>query len=126
VHGYERILVVDDDADLAQVLTIGLNRYGYEVLSLSDPLKALKLFDDLPERWDLVISDQVMPGMAGLELIAAMKQRQPGLRAILYTGFDEGVTEAAAMQHGVDVLLHKPLSPQTLAVHIRKAMADRR
>jgi PAS domain S-box-containing protein len=125
VHGYERILVVDDDPDLVQAFTIGLNRYGYEVLSLSDPLKALKLFNDLPERWDLVISDQVMPGMAGLELIAAMKQRQPGLRAILYTGFDEGITEAAAVQQGVDVLLHKPLSPQTLALHIRKAMADR-
>jgi len=125
VRGRERILVVDDDPDLVQVLTIGLNRLGYEVLSLTDPAKALRVFSEDPELWDVVVSDQVMPGMAGLMLVGKLKALRPELRAILYTGFDEGVTERSASDHGVDTLLRKPIGPRQLAAHIRKLM-DRR
>jgi PAS domain S-box-containing protein len=125
VRGHERILVVDDDPDLAQVLTIGLHRYGYEVLSLTDPDKALRVFREAPERWDLVVSDQVMPGLSGLDLIAELKALQPELRAILYTGFDEGITEGAAASKGADALLHKPVTPQAIAGQIRRQMAAR-
>jgi signal transduction histidine kinase/ActR/RegA family two-component response regulator len=125
VRGEERILVVDDDPDLAHVLTIGLQRYGYEVMSLTDPVKALGVFMQAPERWDLVVSDQVMPGMTGLALIAKLKAVRPQLQAILYTGFQEGITESTAAQQGADALLHKPVSPRTLADHIRRVMAAR-
>jgi PAS domain S-box-containing protein len=125
VRGKERILVVDDDPDLVHVLTIGLNRYGYQVVSLTDPLKALGTFMEAPERWDLVVSDQVMPGLTGLALIAKLKEIRPELRAILYTGFEEGITESIASQQGVDALLHKPISPRALADHIRRVMAER-
>ncbi|MGF1630071.1 MAG: PAS domain S-box protein [Kiloniellaceae bacterium] len=125
VRGQERILVVDDDPDLVQVLTIGLHRYGYEVVSLTDPVKALSIFAEALGQWDLVVSDQVMPGMTGLTLISKLKGLQPALRAILYTGFEEGITESAASLQGADALLHKPISPLELAGHIRRVMANR-
>jgi DNA-binding NtrC family response regulator len=80
---------------------------------------------EAPERWDLVVSDQVMPGLTGLALIAKLKEIRPELRAILYTGFEEGITESIASQQGVDALLHKPISPRALAYHIRRVMAER-
>lgn len=125
VHGEERVLVVDDDPDLVQALTIGLNRYGYEVLSLTDPLKALKLFTETPDHWDIVVSDQVMPGLTGLEMIDRLKDLRSDLLAILYTGFDEGTTERTATAYGVDKLLHKPISPRHLAGHIRRLVAEK-
>ncbi len=122
MHGNERILVVDDDRDLAQALTIGLHRYGYEVLSLTNPADALRIFSEEPGRWDLVVSDQVMPGMTGLRLVAKLKELRPDLRAILYTGFDEKITAGTASLQGIDALLHKPVTPQQLAVQVRRVL----
>jgi len=66
-----------------------------------------------------------MPGMAGLDMIAELKALQPELRAILYTGFDEGITEGVAASKGADALLHKPVTPQAIAGQIRRQMAAR-
>ncbi len=122
MYGNDRILVIDDDRDLAQALTIGLHRYGYEVLSLTNPVEALRIFSEDPGRWDLVVSDQVMPGMTGLRLIAKFKELRPDLRAILYTGFDEKITAGTASLQGIDALLHKPVTPQQLAVQVRRVL----
>jgi CheY-like chemotaxis protein len=103
-------------------LTIGLHRYGYQVLSLNDPINALRIFGDGPDQWDLVVSDQVMPGMSGLKLIAKLKELRPDLRAILYTGFDEKIAAGSASLQDVDALLRKPLTPQKLAEQIRRIM----
>lgn len=126
LHGHERILVVDDDPDLAEALTVGLHRYGYDVLSLTDPTDALQAVREEPERWDLVVSDQVMPGMTGLMLISKLKALRPGLQAILYTGFDAEVTEITAWRQGVDALLRKPVSPETIVTQIRRVIDGRR
>jgi DNA-binding NtrC family response regulator len=103
-------------------LTIGLHRYGYEVLSLTNPADALRIFSEEPGRWDLVVSDQVMPGMTGLRLVAKLKELRPDLRAILYTGFDEKITAGTASLQGIDALLHKPVTPQQLAVQVRRVL----
>jgi PAS domain S-box-containing protein len=124
--GHERILVVDDDPDLAETLTVGLHRYGYEVLSLTDPTDALRVFREEPERWDLVVSDQVMPNMTGLMLISKLKGLRPELPAILYTGFDAEITEITACRQGADTLLHKPVSPRMIVTQIRRIIDGRK
>lgn len=124
--GHERILVVDDDPDLAQVLTTGLQRYGYEVKCLTDPNEALRTISQVPAKWDLIVSDQVMPGMTGLVLISKLKGIRPELRAILYTGFDAEITESIASRQGVDALLHKPVSPKIIVTQIRRIIDGRR
>jgi PAS domain S-box-containing protein len=125
LSGHERVLVVDDDPDLAEALKVGLHRYGYDVLSLTDPADALRVFSEEPERWDLVVSDQVMPRMTGLMLVSKLKVLRPDLLTILYTGFDAEVTEITAWHQGVDALLHKPVNPKTIVMQIRRLIDDR-
>jgi PAS domain S-box-containing protein len=124
VHGHERILVVDDDVDMTDMLTIGLDRLGYEVVALNDPAEALAVFAADPSAWDVVISDQVMPGMKGLALHERLKAIRPRLRFVLCTGFSDGATEAMALTAGVDAFFLKPVSAEQLAARIRRLMDE--
>ena len=121
-RGHERILVVDDDAIVGDVLTIGLERLGYEAVALNDPEKALKAFTEDPAAWDVVISDQVMPGMKGLVLCKSLKKVRSSLCFILCTGFSEGLTEERALAAGAKAFFLKPVSPAEIAVAIRKLL----
>jgi signal transduction histidine kinase len=73
LRGSERILVVDDEPDIVDMLVIGLDRLGYEVVGENDPMEALNAFVEDPSAWDAVITDQVMPGMLGTELLSKLK-----------------------------------------------------
>jgi signal transduction histidine kinase/CheY-like chemotaxis protein len=123
VRGRERILVVDDDIDVTDMLTTGLDRLGYEVVALNDPAEALAVFGGDPSAWDVVISDEVMPSMKGLTLLSRFKAVRPSLRFILCTGFSDGDTEKAALEAGVDAYFLKPVSPEQLAACIRRLAA---
>ncbi len=120
LRGRERVLVIDDDADVRDVLTIGLDRLGYEVVALDDPREALSAVAEHPTAWDVVISDQVMPHMKGLTLLARLRAIRPALRLILCTGFSDGATEEAALAAGVDAFFLKPTTPDDLAAAIRR------
>jgi len=124
IHGRERVLVVDDEIDMTDMLTIGLDRLGYETVALNDPAEALAMFIDDPGAWDVVISDQVMPGMKGLTLFDRLKAVRPELRFILCTGFSDGATEELALAAGVDAFFLKPVSPEQLAACVRR-LVDR-
>ena len=125
LHGRERVLVIDDDSDTADVLTIGLDRLGYEVVALNDPDEALSIFADNPSAWDVVISDQVMPHIKGLALFERMRALRPALRFILCSG-ESGERrqelERGALDSGVDTFIYKPASPEQLAAAIRHLM----
>jgi PAS domain S-box-containing protein len=120
MRGTERILVVDDEPDVSDVLTTGLDRLGYEAVGVNGPEQALEAFAEDPAAWDLVVSDQVMPGMKGVTLFERLKAIRPTLRFILCTGFGDNAAEAAAFSAGVDAFLLKPVSPERLAVTIRR------
>jgi two-component system cell cycle sensor histidine kinase/response regulator CckA len=124
IRGRERILIVDDERDVVDMMSIGLERLGYEVASADNPADALEAFADDPTAWDLVVSDQTMPGMTGLSLIAELKSLRPDIEVILCTGFSDGTIERSARELGVDCLL-KPVEPHRLAARIRVLM-DRR
>lgn len=118
-RGTERILVIDDEVDIRDVFTIALERLGYEVACIHDPLEALEMFRQEPDAWDLVLTDQVMPGMSGVELIQNMKLIRPHLKAVLCTGFSDRMTEPTALALGIDLFLAKPVEPHKLAASIR-------
>ena len=120
VSGHERILVVDDEQDVADVVSIGLDRLGYEVATVQDPAEAVEIFKEDPNAWDVVISDQVMPGMRGLEVLAAMKCLRPSVRFILCTGFSDGATERMALDAGAAAFFVKPVLPEQLAAAVRR------
>jgi two-component system, cell cycle sensor histidine kinase and response regulator CckA len=117
--GHERVLIVDDDPDMADMLTIGLGRLGYRTATCNDPRDAISLIERDPAAWDVVISDQVMPHIKGTSLLLRVKALNPGLRCILCTGYSDGASEAVARQAGADGYFLKPVAPDVLAAAVR-------
>jgi CheY-like chemotaxis protein len=105
---------------MTDMLTIGLDRLGYEVVALNDPQEALEALREDPGAWDIVVSDQVMPGMKGLTMFREMKEIRGDLRFVLCTGFSDGASEEAALAAGADAYFLKPVSPERLAAAIRR------
>lgn len=121
-HGTERILIVDDDPDIAKLYELVLGGVGYTVTAVSSATEALELFKADPNRYDLVISDMTMPVMTGLELVQKMFGIRPGVPAILCTGFSDCVDEASARDLGIAEYLMKPVTRQELLEKVRRAL----
>jgi excisionase family DNA binding protein len=114
--GHHRILVVDDEASIRELLVKTLSLAEYEVDTAADGNTALaRLRDDSPT-CDLAIVDLKMPGMDGLMLIRQMKRLRPELPVIIITGFSTEVSAIEAINLGVAGYLTKPFRvPQVLA-----------
>ncbi|HUN53389.1 MAG TPA: PAS domain S-box protein [Candidatus Sulfotelmatobacter sp.] len=125
LRGNERIMVIDDEEDLCDVLTEGLERLGYNVAAVSDPAMALEAFSDTPDEWDIAISDQIMPQIKGLTLCTRMKAIRPDFKFVLCTGYSDGTTEEKALEAGVDRFFLKPVSVNQLAAAIRAVLDQR-
>jgi PAS domain S-box-containing protein len=120
--GDETILLVEDDPHVRNALERILVRRGYRVLVAGDGAAALELAAQHEGALDLVLSDVVMPGTSGPELLARLEARHGDVRTLLMSGY----TEHAAMQRAdclgdLDVL-RKPFSPQTLALKVREVL----
>ncbi len=118
-----RILVVDDDVDFADVVSITLERGGMEVGVCTDPATALEVFLDDPNAWDVVMSDFAMPEMTGIELIAKIKERRSDIACILCTAYaGDRLTPESVGSLGVSVLLGKPLEPSDILEAVRTCL----
>jgi YesN/AraC family two-component response regulator len=89
-------------------------------------MKALSVFTTNPDSFDILISDQTMPRLTGLELARHVLQLRPDFPIILATGFSDTVNEHSAREAGVRQFLLKPASPRTIAEHIRRILRDAR
>ena len=103
------ILVIDDEVGISSFLTELLSGAGYQVRAFNDALAALEAFKSAPDSIDLVITDQTMPGLTGVELVQELLSLRPKLPVILCTGYSESVDEASAQQLGISVFLKKPV-----------------
>ena len=117
--GCERILLVDDEQSLADSLGDFLAEHGYTVSKQTDSQQALALFSADPDAFELVITDQTMPGLTGLELTSSLLQIKPDLPVILCTGYSRNLTEEKAKQLGISEFFMKPLNLPLLAQKIR-------
>ena len=113
--GRERILFVDDEEMLAEWGRATLQRLGYTVVAMTDSTEALKVFSSDPLQFDLVITDQTMPNMPGIELSKALLKIRPDIPIILCTGHSETTSSEQAKEAGVRQYLMKPLVKQELA-----------
>ncbi|HEY2008333.1 MAG TPA: ATP-binding protein [Rhizomicrobium sp.] len=114
-----RVLIVDDEADVADTLSIGLERLGYVTVAVQNPLVALAAIEEDPSAFDTLLTDQQMPAMSGMELIRKARLTAPHLRAVLCTGDAGGLSEAQALTLGVDRVLYKPVEIQSVAEAVR-------
>lgn len=120
--GTARILFVDDDPIVADLGQMMLEEMGYEVVVYTDSEDALKLFSSNPYRFDLVITDQTMPGLTGDKFIEALKHLRPDILTILCTGYSSKVSAETAMHRGIDAFLMKPVSMQDLSVSVSNVL----
>lgn len=122
-HG-EHILFIDDEKLLAQLGKQALEVLGYEVTISYDPKEALQLLLDPQKVFDLVITDQTMPGMTGLELAKAVLRHKPDQRIVISTGYSATLTPAIVREAGILDMLHKPVSINSLSNVVHKALAN--
>lgn len=118
----ERVLLVDDEKMLVDVGERILKRLGYEVSSRTSPIEALELFKAKPRYFDLVITDQTMPGMTGEALAKELLQIRPGIPVMICTGYSHIIDPVKAREKGVTALIMKPILINELAVAIRDAL----
>jgi PAS domain S-box-containing protein len=120
--GSERILFVDDDEMLALLGEKLLAKSGYQVSSMTDSVAALKMFTANAEQFDIVITDQTMPNLCGLELISELKKVSPDIPTILFTGYSSKIDEENAKKQGVSAFLMKPLELPKMLKTIRQVL----
>lgn len=121
-----RILVVDDDALVLTTLTMTLEALGHLATAVSSAREANEQIQ--PGRFDLVITDILMPEMDGLELIRAIRNRDAALRIIAVSGGGYRGTQDFlhfASVFGADAVLPKPFNAEALSQVIAQAMADK-
>ncbi len=114
-RGKEHVLFVDDEETLATLGQTILERLGYHVTLCNDSREALALIEENPSHFDILVTDQTMPGMTGFELARKALQIQPLLPIILCTGYSNLVDEDAAKQAGIRGFIMKPFGKKLLA-----------
>lgn len=115
------VLIVDDEVRILNAMRRALRREGYEILTAEGPYEALALIED--RQIDLVLSDHMMPGMRGVELLEEIGRRQPGAARLLITGWTAEVGREELIQLGIQGPLAKPWDNSELKEDLRKALA---
>jgi CheY-like chemotaxis protein len=122
----ERILYLDDEEVLAQLGKHTLEMIGFRVDACTSAVEALGLIRAEPQRFDLVISDQTMPGMTGVELIGHLRKIRPELPVILSSGNVGYLSAERLKELGITELLVKPHTMAILAQTVNRALNENR
>ncbi|MCP4669811.1 MAG: PAS domain S-box protein [Desulfobacula sp.] len=126
-QGKERIMLVDDETALLDILERILSNLGYDVHAYPSSFKAMEAFKLEPGYFDLIVTDQLMPDMTGTDLISGIKNLNQDIPIILVTGFNEKKIEQKDYKRlGFNRLLVKPLRNADLVFAIRKELDDNR
>jgi len=118
-----RMLLVEDEPLVRQFMSELLSGWGLEVSAHENGAAALDEIGRDSGRYDLVITDQTMPGMTGLELACALMELRPGLPVILYTGYGDDLQHAELERCGIQAVLPKPLDAAALRSLLVRTLA---
>jgi two-component system, cell cycle sensor histidine kinase and response regulator CckA len=120
--GQARILLVDDEASLLAVWSEALAGMGYQVTTATSGEEALAVFAEAPDGFDLVLTDQIMPGLSGTDFVAGVRALRPGLPVIVWTGYSDAAAREAATGLGVFDILTKPVRQADLGRSLERAL----
>lgn len=120
MEGKPRILVLDDNLDMAETISLMLARAGYQSTVCTQGAKALDLIAD--NRPDLILTDLKMPGLSGMEILERVKNENPTLPVIVVTGYATVDAAVEAMKKGAVDFLSKPFHSDELVLKIKKAL----
>ena len=118
----EVILLVDDEEMMVDVTRQILERLGFKVVAKTSSIDALETFQEEPDKFDLVITDQVMPNMTGTQLARELISIRPDISVILCSGFPENVCSEELRDIGIKEFIAKPISKQHLNKIIRTVL----
>ena len=121
-RGAERILVVDDESPIINLNKSILERLGYTVTVTTDSEEALEKISAHSDDFDLVITDQTMPNLCGVELAQQILRIKPDMPIILCSGYSSVITEEEALAIGIKKYAMKPVDRKTLAKIVRQVL----
>ncbi|OGR06070.1 MAG: hypothetical protein A2511_16510 [Deltaproteobacteria bacterium RIFOXYD12_FULL_50_9] len=124
--GNEKILVIDDEPTITHLIEKILNKLGYQVTTSNKSIEALKTFKTNQQAFDLIITDQAMPGLTGGDLAKEVLRIRPDMPIILCTGYSETLNEESAKRIGILEYILKPILKQDLALTVRKVLDNAR
>jgi len=110
----QRVWVVDDEPAVARYLGELLDDWGYRARLFSEPAAAVAAFEADPAAVDLLITDQTMPGLSGIQLAHQFRRRRPDLPVILCSGFAQAIAPDEARQQGIRHIFGKPVPVKEL------------
>ena len=123
--GSETILLVEDEDSVRALVKRVLERYGYRVVSVSNPDQALGLTAEVLASVDLLLTDMVMPGFSGPELAAILMDRLPGLRVLCMSGYAEQSAEHQGLGGVATAFIAKPFTAPGLGSKVRELLDTR-
>jgi PAS domain S-box-containing protein len=123
-HG-ERVLLIDDETPVLTATAEVLSRLGYEAVSFSDSHAALAAFEATPERFDVVVTDETMPGLTGTGLARVVRNHRPDLPVVLMSGYTGAIQTQQALAAGVSELLSKPIQSHEMATTLARVLHRR-
>jgi DNA-binding NtrC family response regulator len=121
-----KLLIVDDDPDIVQVLKLGLLKEGFLVDAFTNPEEALQSFKSNAESYCLVVSDIRMPALSGIQLARKVKEINPNVKVVLMTAFevrDNEFSKVFPSTH-VDGFIQKPISIRDLTNKILSIIGE--
>ncbi len=123
-RGTERILVVDDEDIIVTLNKSTLELLGYKVTATTNSKEALAKVYTHADAFDLVITDQTMPNLSGIELAQEIMKIEPDMPIILCSGYSSIMTEEEALAHGIKKYAMKPVDIRTLAQIVREVLDE--
>lgn len=120
----EHILLVDDEEELLGAVEQLLSRAGYKVTAFKEPRAALETFSEMPESFDLLVSDQSMPKLTGVQLLQEARKLRPDFPAIICTGYSDLLNQKDEKSLGLSNILRKPFTLGEITRAIGDALAE--
>jgi CheY-like chemotaxis protein len=116
------ILVVDDYMDISYLVKVLLQKYGFEVYEFNDPLLALDYFKENAKKFALIITDAMMPGMSGIELLVKIKEISPDIKSFLMTSFEINAFKSEIVKNALEIseIIQKPIPLKELVMSVNK------
>lgn len=118
-----RVLIVDDEASVREVLYRALEEQGYQCIAVADATEAIAALDSCPT--DLVLTDIMMPGMTGVDLLKEIQKKCPDTAVMMLTAVVDTQTAIQAMKHGAYDYLMKPFNLDEVVMSVERVLEKR-
>ena len=120
--GTENILLVDDEERALSLMKTVLERLGYSVTGMTCGLEALELFKKDPYKYDLILTDLIMPNLTGDKLVLEIVEIRTDMPVIITSGFTDTIDNDKFKQISNKAFISKPFQPQDLAKTVRQVL----